>query len=304
MAFKMANVSPLLKKPSLERNELKNYRPVSNLAFVSRLIEKAVAVQLNDHLLENNLMEEFQSAYRKGHSTETALLRVQSDILCAVDQGKAAYLILLDLSAAFDTIDHDILLGYMETHLGICGTVLNWFQSYLCNRMQSVVIDGVASQPSALRYGVPQGSVLGPVLFCIYMLPLSQIIKAHNMSLHIYADDTQIYCFFKVKSSPDADNALLAITQCVDDVRIWMAQSLLKLNEDKTEFLVISSPHYQQLVRGTSITVGDAVINSTVQCRNLGVIFDSKMDMKQHVSAVCRSAFFQLRKIGSIRKYL
>ncbi len=83
-----------------------------------------------------------------------------------------------------------------------------------------------------------------------------------------------------------------------------MTQSLLKLNEDKTEFLVISSPHFQQLVRGTSLTVGDAVINSTVQCRNLGVIFDSKMDMKQHVSAVCRSAFFQLRKIGSFRKYL
>ena len=167
-----------------------------NLAFVSKLIEKAVAAQLNDHLLENNLMEEFQSAYRKGHSTETALLRVQSDILHGIDQGKAAYLILLDLSAGFDTIDHEILLKYMEAHLGIGGTVLNWFRSYLCNRKQSVVIDGVASQPSTLKYGVPQGSVLGPVLFCICMLPLSKIIKSHNMALHIYADDTQMYCFF------------------------------------------------------------------------------------------------------------
>ena len=231
-------------------------------------------------------MEEFQSAYRKGHSTETALLRVQSDILHAIDQGKAAYLILLDLSAAFDTIDHEILLKYMETYLGIGGTVLNWFRSYLCNRKQSVVIDGVASQPSTLKYGVPQGSVLGPVLFCIYMLPLSKIIKSHNMALHIYADDTQMYCFFNVKST------------------VWMTQSLLKLNEDKTEFLVISSPYFHESVCDASLKVGDAVISSSAQCRNLGVIFDSKLDMKKHVAMVCRSALFQLRKIGTIRKYL
>ena len=120
----------------------------------------------------------FQSAYRKGHSTETALLRVQSDILYAIDQGKAAYLILLDLSAAFDTIDQEKLLEYMKTHLGIGGTVLNWFRSYLCNRKQSVVIDGVSSQQTILQYGVPQGSVLGPILFCIYKLPH----KSNNQS--------------------------------------------------------------------------------------------------------------------------
>ncbi len=302
--FKLANVIPLLKKPSLDQNELKNYRPVSNLSFVSKLIEKVVAEQLNTHLVENCLLEEFQSAYRKGHSTETALLRVQSDILCAIDQGKAAYLILLDLSAAFDTIDHQMLLTYMESYLGVTGTALNWFTSYLYDRKQCVVIDGVVSQLSTLKYGVPQGSVLGPILFCIYTLPLSKIIKQHNMALHIYADDTQIYCFFNVKSSTDADNALASLTKCVEDVRAWMTQSLLKLNDDKTEFLVMSSPHFQQTVCKKSMTIGDAVINSTQQCRNLGVTFDARMDLKKHVANVCRSAFFQLRKIGTIRKYL
>ena len=124
------------------------------------------------------------------------------------------------------------------------------------------------------------------------------------MALHIYADDTQMYCFFNVKSTNDASNALSMMTQCVEDVRVWMTQSLLKLNEDKTEFLVITSPHFQESVRDTSLKVGDAVISSSPQCRNLGVIFDSKLDMKQHVSTVCRSAFFQLRKIGTIRRYL
>jgi hypothetical protein len=224
--------------------------------------------------------------------------------MISIDQGKAAYLILLDLSAAFDTIDHQMLLTYMESHLGITGTALSWFHSYLSNRNQSVVIDGVSSQLSTLKYGVPQGSVLGPLLFCIYTLPLSRIIKQHNMALHIYADDTQIYTFFNVKSSTDANDALSALTKCIEDVRVWMTQSLLKLNEDKTEFLVISSPYYQESVSKTSLNVGDAVITSAEHCRNLGVVFDSKMDMKKHVATVCRSGFFQLRKIGTIRKYL
>ena len=302
--FKLAHVCPLLKKPTLERNEYKNYRPVSNLAFVSKLIEKAVVDQLNTHLLENELMEEFQSAYRKGHSTETALLRVQSDILCAIDQGKAAFLVLLDLSAAFDTIDHDRLLTFMETQLGIGGTVLKWFRSYLSNRKQCVFINGAISPASMLKYGVPQGSVLGPILFCIYMLPLSQMIKRHNMALHIYADDTQLYCFFNVKSSTDAGSALSAMMICIQDVQAWMSQSLLKLNEDKTEFLVVSSPHCQEYVKNITLRVGDVEVISCKKCRNLGVIFDSKLDMKDHVASVCRSSFFQLRKISSIRKYL
>ena len=107
-----------------------------------------------------------------------------------------------------------------------------------------------------------------------------------------------------MKSTDGANRALSLMTQCVEDVRTWMTQSLLKLNEDKTEFLVVSSPYYQEIVRHTTMAVGDAVISSSEQCRNLGVIFDSKMNLKQHVSSVCRSAFFQLRKIGIIRRYL
>ena len=138
------------------------------------------------------------------------------------------------------------------------------------------------------------------------MLLLSQIIKSHNMALHIYiyVDDTQMYCFYNVKSTNDANNALSLMTQCVQDMRVWMTQSLLKLNEDKMEFLVISSPHCQESVSDTSLKVGEAVISSSAQCCNLGVTFDSKLDMKQHVATVCRSAFFLLRKIGTIRKYL
>ena len=113
-----------------------------------------------------------------------------------------------------------------------------------------------------------------------------------------------MYCFFNIKSTNDANNALSLMTQCVEAVRVWITQSLLKLNEDKTEFLVISSPYFHESVSDTSLKVGDVVISSSAQCRNLGVIFDSKLDMKKHVAMVCRSALFQLRNIGTIRKYL
>ena len=130
------------------------------------------------------------------------------------------------------------------------------------------------------------------------ILPLRQIIKSHNMALH--ADDTQMDCFFNVKSTNDANNALSLMTQCVEDMCVWMTQSLLK--DDNSQFLVISSPHSQESVHDTSLTVGDVVISSSVQCRNRGVMFGSKLDMKQHVATICRSAFFQLRKIGAIHE--
>ena len=133
-SYKSAIVTPLLKKHSLDPNDLKNYRPVSNLSFMSKLLEKVVASQLMPHLNRYNLFSNFQSAYRPGHSTETALLKVVNDLLLAMDEGKLSVLVLLDLSAAFDTIDHDILLHRLQHVFGIQGTVLSWFRSYLTKR--------------------------------------------------------------------------------------------------------------------------------------------------------------------------
>ena len=145
----------------------KNYRPVSTLKYISKLTERVVALQLNEHLKENDILEHMQSAYKSGHSTETALLKVQNDILMAMDNQKVTALLLLDLSAAFDTVNHTILLNRLQKCVGITGGALRWFQSYLENRKQSVRINNVNSEPVDLKYGVPQGSVLGPVLFSL-----------------------------------------------------------------------------------------------------------------------------------------
>ena len=155
---------------------MKNYRPVSNLSFVSKIIEKLVLSQLSDHLSANCLYNRFQSAYRPGHSAETTLLKIASDLLLALDDGNVSLLALLDLSAAFDKIDHSILLHRLQHDFGIQGTALDWFSSYLTNHTQSISIHCYTSEPAPISFGVPQGSVLGPVLFILYTTSLSTVI--------------------------------------------------------------------------------------------------------------------------------
>ena len=157
------------------------------------MLEKVVLSQILQKINCNKLLNDFQSAYRPHHSTETALLKVTNDLLSAIDDGKISVLVLLDLTAAFDTIDHKILLHRLHNVFGFGDTVPSWFQSYFENRAHTVVVHGKHSTPASLRYGVPQGSVLGPILFIIYTQPLSNVIKHYPVFHKIYADDTQIY---------------------------------------------------------------------------------------------------------------
>ena len=183
--FKAAVLKPLLKKPGLDPELVRNYRPISNLPFLSKVQERIVAKQIVDYLTRNNLFEPFQSGFRNFHSTETAITRVVNDILLALDKNTSTMLVLLDLSAAFDTIDHSTLLHRLEHYVGFGGTALGWLESYLTDRTQFVHHEGAESKHCKLRFGVPQGSVLGPLLFAIYMLPLG-----FGISFHCYADDT------------------------------------------------------------------------------------------------------------------
>ena len=158
-SMKSAIVTPLLKKSTLDPDILKNYRPVSNLSYISKLLERVLAGRLTDYMTENNLHEHLQSAYKPGHSTETALVKVQNDILTSIDQHGVVILVMLDLSAAFDTIDHDILFSRMENTLGITGQALAWFKSYLSGRTLRIKIDKSFSELQDILWSVPQGSV-------------------------------------------------------------------------------------------------------------------------------------------------
>ena len=300
-SFKSAIVRPLLKKHNLDPNELKNYRPISNLCFLSKLLEKVVLNQLNFHLSTNNLLNPFQSAYRQSHSTETALLHILNDLLLATDSGKVSLLILLDLSAAFDTIDHTILLTRLQHTFGISDTALSWFSSYLSDRKQTVLINGIYSQSAHLTCGVPQGSVLGPVLFTLYASPLSTIIESHSLKHHFYADDTQL----QDSASPENIQTLLTRTsECYSDVKNWMTNNKLKLNDDKTEAILISTRQKLSQLPPLSLQLCNTTIPISESAKNLGVHLDSTLSMQNFVSQTAKSCYYHLRRISLIRKHL
>jgi len=189
--FKQAIVRPLLKKSGLDATDLKNYRPVSNLSFLSKLLERVVQSRLQVFLDSNELMPSQQSAYRQHHSTDTAVLKVYNDLLVAADSGLVSAVCLLDLTAAFDTVDHDLLLLRLERQFGLSNVTLLWFRSYLCGRSYRVWFAGAASRTVACS--VPQGSVLGPRLFIMYSANLADKAEEHDVNFYGYADDTQLY---------------------------------------------------------------------------------------------------------------
>ena len=179
-----------------------------------------------------------QSAYKQFHSTETALLKVHNDINLNIDNGKVTALTLFDLSAAFDTIDHNILITRLSTWYGISGTALSWFTSYLTDRQQAIKLGNCFSDMLPTSCGVPHGSVLRPLLFTLYTTPLSSVIQGHTLDHHLYADDTQIYISL---TTADACRSLNQLRDCLQDVSLWMKNSNLKLNANKSEFIIIGT---------------------------------------------------------------
>ena len=186
-----------------------------------------------------------------------------------MDKGHVTLLVLLDLSAAFDTVDHTILLGRLQSLLGLRGNALSWFQSYLNGRSQRISVDGTLSDKFELECGVPQGSCLGPLLFTIYVSKLFDIIRLHLPSADAFADDTQLYMSFKPSDTLSEFEAVAVLENCIRDVRAWMKEDMLWLNDGKTEFLLIGSR--QQLAKVPS-TASRLVMLILHLCRPQGTL--------------------------------
>ena len=193
-------------------------RSVSNLHFVSKLTERAVYGQTFDYLTTHELLRELQSAYRKRYGTETTLSKAQNDILLRMGRQQVTLLIFFDLRAAFDTVDHHVLVNRLETSSGIKGRALAWFHSYLSNRSQRVAFGDGISDTFHPTCGVPQGSRLGPLLFTLQVNKLFQVIKELLPTAHAYTDDTQLYLSFKPEGNANQEY-LGAMESCIKAVR-------------------------------------------------------------------------------------
>jgi hypothetical protein len=301
--WKRALVKPIIKKPSGEKT-YDNYRPVSNLEFVSKVVESCVTKELTAFLETNSLLPVHTSAYRKQHSTETAVLKVAADILKHMDSQEVTALLLIDMSAAFDTVDEVILADVLEKRMGITGSVLDWIRSYMNNRRMVVSAGGYKSDEFQLHCGVPQGSTLGPILFLVYMAPLYDLFNTMSINSHGYADDTQLYQHFKAGSSTNVNRAKEDIESCVSFARDWITVHELKINDSKTELIVLGTSKQLTKLEDFTIKVGQSEIHPKDSVRNLGLHLDSKMNMISHINKTTSKCYASLHKIGGIRSYL
>ena len=222
---------------------------------------------------EYSMYDPMQSAYKLVHSTETALVKINYDILSSLDAGKCTVLVSLDLSAAFDTINHNVLLNRLQYMYGITGTAFKWFQSYIEQRNNQVCVGD----------------------------SLSQIFNKHKVEYHSYADDTQVYlhCDNNVDS---LRHAVHQLENCIFDICDWMRRNALKLNEDKTEFVIFSTKN--NLRDNQCLVVGNDKIEVSDYVKILGVTFDNRMTLQKHITNICRSVNMHIGKINSIRRYL
>lgn len=302
--LKHALVTPILKGKDLDVEIFKNYRPVSTLSFMSKVIEKAALLQVTAYLDANHLIPKSQSAYLANHSCETALCKVVNDVQKMVSERKVVLLVQLDLSSAFDTIDHDELLHLLHNKFGFNGTALKFFQSYLSNRTFRVKIKHVKGGKLILIYGVPQGSILGPLLFVLYVSDLPDLVSTYNISLHSYADDSHLYVGIDPASNYSA--TITRFHSCLADVQSWMKNNFLKLNVEKTEVLFIARPQDHRVYHDLSIVIGEKCYLSSPcdSVRSLGAYLKGNLSMEKMVNECVKSCNYNLLRLKRFQYYL
>jgi len=306
-SLKHAAVTQLLKKPGLDLDNLTSYRPVSNLTFLAKLIERAIHIQLMKHLTGNNLLPERQSAYRHYHSTATALLSIYNDLLLSADIGWSTILLLLDLCAAFDTLEHDVLLERLNNNCRVSGKALDWFVSFLSERTQSIYLGSWSSTPLPVPFGVPQGSVLGGNLFLAHVSTLPSATSVTGVTVDQLSDDTQARVSFKPTSDgSEQQSAFNSLSSWAENANTSYIRNRVKLNPPKSTIIVTNTKRHTSkqsaaLPVPPPFSIGGTSVNPSTEAKNLGVIIDNQLSMASHIRQVCKTSFYHIWRIGRIR---
>ena len=297
-------VLPLIKELNslVDTDNYKNYRPVTNLVFIGKLIERVVQRRLNEHLITNNLVSEKNYAYEKSHSTELLLLKVVDDLYKAFDNNLPSVVVLLDLSAAFDTVDHAKLLHILKYEIGIDGTALKWFESFLVGRTQTVKIGDDYSEVLELLYGVAQGSVLGPPLFKIYIRSLYKYVEPTKFTIEGFADDHQLIKQFLISVQQKALGE--DIQNLLSHIAVWMNEYFLCLNQGKTKILVIAPPSIQLEVMIHGVFIQNVCIRFVKSAKNLGVILDDELSFECQINKVVKGCYATIKKLSQVKGFL
>ena len=302
--LKEAIVMPLIKEKDemIDTDILNNYRPVSNLVFLSKLIERVVAMRIEGHMDRYRLHSINQFGFKKNHSTEMLLLKVVNDLLISSDKKIPTLLMLLDLSAAFDTVDQRKLLQILENEIGIRGTVLAWFTSFILERTQKVKVEDSYSCVEKLAYGVAQDSVLGPILFNIYTRSFPGKLKSMGFDVKGFADDHQLWKQF----NPLFQVKVLGvdINRCFEAIATWMNEYFLHLNASKTKILIVAPPSVKSSIHINGTFVKGTCIRFVDSAKTLGIVRDNELSFDVQINKVASSCFYTIAKISKIKDYL
>ena len=294
--LKIAKVSPIYKNG--DKSITGNYRPISVLPTISKIFEQHVASQLNEFLTENDLLNPYQSGFRKFHSCQSALLQLTEQWLTNMDDGCLTGVTFLDFRKAFDLVDHEILVQKLKCY-NFDSQALEWFKSYLQNRQQSVYIGNTASKFNQIKAGVPQGSVLGPVLFLIYINDLPLHVRHSQIAL--FADDTTIHQSSKsIKSIEDN------MQKDLENINKWCDENKMKINENKTNSMLISTKQkLSKLPKSTlDLSINDVTLANVEKQKLLGVEIDSNLEYTDHIDKMCKNISSKLALLKRIKRYL
>ena len=291
--WKLSSVTPVFKGGN-DRHEKSNYRPISVISHIAKILEKVVQRQIVQYLTDNELMCVDQSAYRKFHNTQTSLHRCNEDWVDNICDNLFTAVCFLDIRKCFDTIDHDILLDKLRRY-GIIEVEASWFRSYLKDRSQYVKCNGSISNKSYVPIGVPQGSVLGPVLFSL----LINDINSHVFpsAVNLYADDTLLYT-----TGNTCTEASDKLQTSITEICKWYEGNRLALNESKSKCMLLSSKHKSNNNSKLSVTINDIPIEQVNSVKYLGVTVDENLTWNNHISLLCRNLAFKVSQLSRIKR--